>query len=82
MHLLKHLVALVLVALAFSTPAEAGKNGYSTGMHSSDVEPIVKGMVAMSAQLFTYSLCFLALDKDETCIKIADSAREKITAIH
>jgi hypothetical protein len=78
MHLWKHMLALVLIAFAFAVPAQAAPRGVSTGLHASDVEPILRGIAAVSAQLGAYWGCVLALDDAETCVKIADDARRAI----
>ena len=64
------LAAFLLIFLA--TPVRAN---VSTGLHANEVEPLMRGVLAMSAQVMTYWGCFLALDDDDVCIRIADRAR-------
>jgi len=67
-------------ALASVRAPRADVSVVSTGLHASDVEPLVRGVAATSAQVIAYVGCFLALDDDDVCVKIADDARTTIAS--
>jgi hypothetical protein len=79
---MRHIVPLLLAvtALSFASPASARETTREPAREPAhDLLHLGRGILATGAQISTYAACWVAIDDEETCVKIADRAMRVIS---